>query len=49
MKQNDKLRQMQIEQEGITVLRFSNEEMKLKPEEVIQRLEIFLTGKRASK
>ena len=45
VKQNDLIRQKQMEQEGLVFLRFSNEELRLKPEEAIQQVEIFLKEK----
>jgi very-short-patch-repair endonuclease len=44
LKQNDQLRQQQLEHEGLTFLRFSNDEIKVTPEEVIQQIETFLRG-----
>src|SRR6266498_4314469 len=45
VKQNDEVRQQQLEKEGLTFLRFSNDEIRLKPEEIIQQIETFLKGK----
>jgi cyclase len=42
VKQNDQLRQKQLEQEGLTFLRFSNDHLRLKSEEVIQQIETYL-------
>ena len=42
VKENDLIRQQQLEREGLTFLRFSNDEVKLKPEEVFQQIETFL-------
>jgi len=36
---------MQLEQEGLTFLRFSNDEIRLKPEDVIKQIEIYLKEK----
>ena len=44
VKQNDEIRQQQLEKDGLTFLRFSNDEIRLKSEEVIQQIEIFLKG-----
>lgn len=40
--QNDELRQQQLEQEGLIFLRFTNGEIRLKPEEVIRQIETYL-------
>jgi very-short-patch-repair endonuclease len=45
VKENDQVRQSQLEKESITFLRFSNDEIRLKPEGVIQQIETFLKGK----
>ena len=45
VRQNDEIRQRQLEEEGITFLRFSNDEIRLKPEKVILQIENFLKGK----
>jgi cyclase len=45
VKQNDEIRQMQLEQEGVIFLRFSNEEVRLKFEQVIHNIETYLKGK----
>src|SRR5690242_20200790 len=45
VKQNDEIRQQQLEQEGLSFLRFTNEEIKLKSEEVICKIETYLKGK----
>ena len=45
VKQNDLIRQQQLEKEGLIFIRFSNNEIKLKSEEVIQQIETFLKGK----
>jgi very-short-patch-repair endonuclease len=42
VKRNDEIREKQLEQEGLTFLRFTNEQIKLKPEEVIRKLETYL-------
>ncbi|HTM94176.1 MAG TPA: endonuclease domain-containing protein [Flavisolibacter sp.] len=46
VKQNDEIRQKQLEEEGLTFLRFSNNQIKLRPEDVVNRIEIFLKGNR---
>jgi len=45
VKQNDQVRQEQLERGGLTLLRFSNDEIRLKVEEVIQQIETLLKGK----
>src|SRR6478672_354665 len=45
VKQNDQIRQKQLEQEALTFLRFTNNEIRLKPEEVIQQIETYLKEK----
>jgi very-short-patch-repair endonuclease len=45
VKQNDQIRQQQLEQEGLSFLRFSNDEIKLKLERVIQQIETYLKEK----
>ena len=45
VKENDEIRQKQLEQEGLTFLRFSNNDIKLKPEDVISKIETLLKGK----
>jgi len=45
IKKNDELRQKQMEQEGLSFLRFRNDEIKLRPEEVIKKIEAYLIGK----
>jgi very-short-patch-repair endonuclease len=47
--QNDEIRQKQLEQEGLVFLRFSNEQITLKPEEVFHQIETFLKGKLQNK
>ena len=49
VKQNDEIRQRQLEEDGITFLRFSNNEIKIQPEEVIYQIETFLKGKLPNK
>ena len=49
VKRNDEARQKILEEDGITVIRFSNENLKLHPEIVIQKLETFLNEKIAKK
>jgi very-short-patch-repair endonuclease len=45
VKQKDQVRQQQLEQEGLSFLRFSNDEIKLKSERVIQQIETYLKEK----
>ena len=45
VKQNDIERQKQLEQQGLTVLRFTNNEIKLQPEKVIKKIETYLQSK----
>jgi very-short-patch-repair endonuclease len=45
VKQNDAIRQKQLEEEGLTFLRLFDEQIKLKPEEVFHQIEILLNGK----
>ena len=45
VKQNDIERQQQLEQQGLTFLRFTNNEIKLQPEKVIQKIEKYLQSK----
>ena len=45
VKQNDEVRQKQLEQSGLTFLRFSNDEIKLKADQVIQHLGAYLKEK----
>ena len=40
VKENDEIRQKQLEQNCINFLRFSNDEIRLKPEEVIQQINV---------
>ena len=49
VKENDQIRQKQLKHEGLTFLRFSNNEIRLKQEEVIYQIETFLKGKLANK
>jgi imidazole glycerol-phosphate synthase subunit HisF len=42
VKQNDEIRQKQLEQEGISFLRLSNDDIRLKPEEVTHRIKTYL-------
>ena len=44
-KKNDPIRQQQLEQKGLTVLRFTNEQIKQAPEEIIKQLESYLRSK----
>ena len=44
VKKNDEIRQRQLEQDGLVFLRFSNKEIKLKPEQTFQQIESFLEG-----
>jgi imidazole glycerol-phosphate synthase subunit HisF len=48
VKQNDQERQKQLENEGLSFLRFSNNELRLRPEDVILRIEIYLKEKTAT-
>lgn len=45
VKQKDELRQKQLEQEGLTFLRFTNNEIRLQPETVIKQIENCLKEK----
>jgi very-short-patch-repair endonuclease len=45
VKQNDEIRQRQLEQDGFTFLRFSNQEIKSNSEQVFQKIETFLRDK----
>ena len=45
VKQNDEQRQRQLEEQGLTFLRFNNNQIKLQPEEVIQQIEQHLQSK----
>lgn len=49
VKENDLVRQQQLEKEGLAFLRFSNDEIRLKQEEIIQQIETFLKGKLENK
>jgi cyclase len=49
VKENDEIRQKQLEQNCINFLRLSNDEIRLEPEEVIQQIETYLKGKLANK
>ena len=42
VKQNDTIRQLQMEQAGVNFIRFTNEEIKLKRENVICQIETYL-------
>jgi imidazole glycerol-phosphate synthase subunit HisF len=48
VKQNDQIRQQQLENEGLSFLRFTNNEIRLKPEDVIHRIETYLKEKTAT-
>ena len=45
VKQNDEIRQKQLEQSGLKFLRFTNDEIKMQADSVIHKIEIFLKGK----
>ena len=45
VKQNDEIRQKHLEEHGLTVLRFKNDEIEFTPEIVITRIEHYLTLK----
>jgi very-short-patch-repair endonuclease len=45
VKKNDDLRQKQLEHHGLTVLRFTNDEIKIHPEAVFQKIEGYLRTK----
>jgi cyclase len=45
IKQNDEERQRRLESEGLTFLRFSNDQITLTPEEVIHQTETYLKEK----
>lgn len=45
VKENDKERQAQLEAQGLTVLRFSNDAVRLTPEQVTQEIEACLKEK----
>lgn len=45
VKENDEIRQKQLEQEGLTFLRFTNNEIKLQAEKVIRKTETYLKEK----
>jgi len=45
VKENDFIRQEQLGQEGLIFFRFSNDEIKLRPEEAIHQIETYLKGK----
>ena len=49
VKENDQIRQQQLQGEGLTFLRFSNDQIRVRPEEVIQQIETFLKGKLENK
>ena len=46
VQEQDQQRQTHLEAHELFVMRFSNEAVKQKPEEIIQRIEAFLQGKR---
>lgn len=45
VKKNDKMRQKQVEEQELSFLRFSNDEIKLPLEKVISQMEKFLQSK----
>lgn len=45
VKENDKQWQAQLEAQGLTVLRFSDDTVRLTPEQVIQEIEAYLKEK----
>jgi imidazole glycerol-phosphate synthase subunit HisF len=45
VRENDKLRQVQLEKQGLTVLRFTNDLVDQKNEEIIKQLESYLRSK----
>ncbi len=45
VKQNDAVRQKHLEEHGLAILRFTNDEIEHKPEEVISKIEQQLTAK----
>ena len=45
VKENDERRQKQLEQEGLSFMRFTNNEIKLQAEEVIQKIKTYLKEK----
>ena len=45
VKENDDRRQKELEKEGLTLIRFTNNEIKLRAEEVIEKTEIYLKEK----
>ena len=49
VKEKDEIRQKQLEEEGITFLRLTNDQIRLKPEEIIQQIESYLQGKLQNK
>jgi imidazole glycerol-phosphate synthase subunit HisF len=49
VKENDEISQKQLEQNCISFLRFANDEIRLKTEEVTQQIETYLKGKLANK
>ena len=49
VKRNDEARQKLLEEDGMTVIRFSNGNIKLHPEKIIQQLESFLKEKTTKK
>ena len=44
-KKSDRVRQRQLEQKGLTVLRFTNQQIKEAPEEIFKHLESYLRSK----
>ncbi len=45
VKEKDEIRQKQLEEEGITFLRLTDDQIRLKPEEIVQQIETYLKGK----
>jgi cyclase len=49
VKKNDQARQKHLEEKGMTILRFNNDNIRLKPEEIIQTIEYHLQSKTGTK
>ena len=45
VRENDKLRQVQLEKQGLTVLRFTNYQINQKPGEIMKQIEGYLRSK----
>ena len=45
MKASDQIRQLQLEELGLTILRFTNDQLTTTPEEIIKQLESYLRSK----